>query len=86
MKPFLKNFELLISLLKEKNIAYQIYGSDSLAPLLVFQFQSSNYKIQMELRDSLEYTIFENNTITNKIPIYNKTDNEILNHFENIIN
>jgi hypothetical protein len=86
MNSFLKKFEPIILLLSEKNILYEINNSITLAPSFTFQAKNSKYKIQMELRDSLECTIYENNIITNTIPVYNETGIEIRNHFEKILN
>jgi len=86
MNLFLNKFDLINTLLSENKIVYEIDNSVTLAPLLTFQYQNSNYKIQMELRDSLECTIYQNNIITNTIPIYKNTDIEIRDHFEKIIN
>ena len=85
MNPFLEIFDPTISLLNEKNIVYKIDSSSILAPSLTFNYQNSNYRIQLELRDSLECTIYENTLITNTIPIYKKVDIKIRDHFKMII-
>ena len=72
MNPFLRKLDLLISLLNKKNIVYEIDDSNSLAPLLTFKFQNSIYITQMEVRDSLECTLYKDDIITNKIPLYSE--------------
>lgn len=86
MNPSFKIFDLIILLLNERNIIYKIDNSSTLAPLLTFNYQHSNYKIQLDLRDSLECSIYENTIIINTIPIYKKTDIELSDYFETVIN
>lgn len=82
MNPFLKYYDLLISFLNKKEIKYEIFNADSLSPYLVFEFRDSIYKLQLELRDSLECMIIVDNIITNKLPINKKTDIELFNYFK----
>lgn len=85
MNAFLKHLDKLISLLEEKKIKYEIIDPYSLAPAIEFKRKWVKYRVQMELRDCLNCTIYKRKKIQEVIPINKETKTRIGDYFGKVL-